>query len=52
MTPGLKTETADLPILVSAFHKYVTYLLTYLDTYPLTYSSGSTCGPTSVNSAT
>jgi len=24
------------PILVSAFHKFVTYLLTYLDTYPLT----------------
>jgi len=33
MTPSLKTETANLPILVSALHKSVTYLLTYLDTY-------------------
>jgi len=27
-------------ILTSALHKYVTYLLTYLDTYQLTYSPG------------
>ena len=32
------------PILVSAFHKFVTYLLTYLDTYRLTYSSGTHTG--------
>jgi len=32
------------PILVSALHKSVTYLLTYLDTYPLTYSPGPTQG--------
>jgi len=30
------------PILVSATHEFVTYLLTYLDTYQLTYS----CRPT------
>jgi len=37
--------TSDLkrrgPILVSALHKFVTYLPTYLDTYPLTYSPGT-----------
>ena len=30
------------PILVSTLHEIVTYLLTYLDTYPLTYSPGPT----------
>jgi len=29
------------PILISELHKFVTYLLTYLDTYPLTYSPGT-----------
>ena len=30
------------PILISAFHKFVSYLLTYGDTYTLTYSPGPT----------
>jgi len=29
------------PILVLALQKFVNYLLTYLDTYPLTYSPGT-----------
>ena len=32
------------PIFILALHKSVTYLLTYLDTYPLTYSPGPTWG--------
>jgi len=32
------------PILVLVLHKFVTYLLAYLNTYPLTYSPGPTQG--------
>ena len=32
------------PIVVSALHKFVNYLLTYFDTYPLTYSPGTHTG--------
>ena len=43
LTPGLVTSYDIQPgngeglnILISALHKFVTYLLTYLDTHPLT----------------
>ena len=32
------------PILILVLYKYVTHLLTYLDTYPLTYSLGTHTG--------
>ena len=36
------------PTLVLALHKFVTYFLTYLDTYPHTYSPGTHTGPTAI----
>jgi len=41
LKPGL-VASYDIrkgPILISSLHKFVIYLVTYLDTYALTYSS-------------